>query len=299
MFEHHRPQFDRVRRIMSERVPGVSKVEAKATEDGRLVLRFQDGSFKDPFIARYVSDGTIKMFAYLVLLYDPKPHPLLAVEEPENQLHPELMHELVEEFRDHARRGSSRERALDEPRGVPAGGVLLQGAARRFVAPTPDLQFLCVAHEGKQDLEKSIPRKLQNWREPGVRFVIVRDNDGGDCRSLKERLVAACEDAGRSDSVVRLACQELEAWYLGDPDALARAFEDEALAGVGKKSRFRDPDSVAQPSAALAELAPAFQKVSGARAMAAFLDPGKSSSRSFRVFVEVVERLAGDVRGRG
>jgi len=105
LFEHHRPRFDKVLQAMSERVPGVSKVEAKATEDGRLVLRFQDGSFKDPFIARYVSDGTIKMFAYLVLLYDPKPHPLLAVEEPENQLYPELLHELVEEFRDYARRG--------------------------------------------------------------------------------------------------------------------------------------------------------------------------------------------------
>ena len=74
-------------------------------DDGRLVLRFQDGSFKDPFIARYVSDGTIKMFAYLVLLYDPKPHSLLAVEEPENQLYPELLPELAEEFRDYARRG--------------------------------------------------------------------------------------------------------------------------------------------------------------------------------------------------
>ena len=105
LYENHREQFNRVLRIMSERVPGVRSVEAKPTEDGRLVLRFQDGSFKDPFIARYVSDGTIKMFAYLVLLHDPKPHPLLAVEEPENQLYPELLHELVEEFRDYARRG--------------------------------------------------------------------------------------------------------------------------------------------------------------------------------------------------
>jgi len=105
LYEHHPERFDKVLRVMSERVPGVSRVEAKPTEDGRLVLRFQDGSFKDPFIARYVSDGTIKMFAYLVLLYDPKPHPLLAVEEPENQLYPELLHELVEEFRDYARRG--------------------------------------------------------------------------------------------------------------------------------------------------------------------------------------------------
>jgi predicted ATPase len=105
LFEHHRERFDMVIDAMRRRVPGVTNVEAKPTEDGRLVLRFQDGSFKDPFIARYVSDGTIKMFAYLVLLYDPKPHPLLAVEEPENQLYPELLYELVEEFRDYARRG--------------------------------------------------------------------------------------------------------------------------------------------------------------------------------------------------
>lgn len=105
LYENHRDRFDRVLDIMGQRVPGVNRVEAKPTEDGRLVLRFQDGSFQDPFIARYVSDGTIKMFAYLVLLYDPKPHPLLAVEEPENQLYPELLHELVEEFRDYARRG--------------------------------------------------------------------------------------------------------------------------------------------------------------------------------------------------
>ena len=105
LYERHRDRFERVLKVMTQRVPGVSRVEAKPTEDGRLVLRFQDGSFKDPFIARYVSDGTIKMFAYLVLLYDPKPHPLLAIEEPENQLYPDLLPELVEEFRDYARRG--------------------------------------------------------------------------------------------------------------------------------------------------------------------------------------------------
>lgn len=105
MFEHHPQRFARVLKAMQKRVPGVSVVEPKQTEDGRLVLRFQDGSFKDPFVARHVSDGTIKMFAYLVLLNDPKPYPLLAVEEPENQLYPELLPELAEEFRDYARRG--------------------------------------------------------------------------------------------------------------------------------------------------------------------------------------------------
>ena len=105
LYENHPEQFNRVLAAMRARVPGVEAVEAKPTEDGRLVLRFRDGSFKDPFIARYVSDGTIKMFAYLVLLHDPKPHPLLAVEEPENQLYPSLLGDLIEEFRDYARRG--------------------------------------------------------------------------------------------------------------------------------------------------------------------------------------------------
>lgn len=105
LYENYRDRFDRVLEAMKRRVPGVSVVEPRQTEDGRLVLRFQDGSFRDPFIARHVSDGTIKMFAYLVLLNDPKPYPLLAVEEPENQLYPELLGELAEEFRDYARRG--------------------------------------------------------------------------------------------------------------------------------------------------------------------------------------------------
>ena len=105
LYQSHPELFDKVLKAMGRRVPGVSSVEAKPTDDGRLVLRFQDGAFKDPFIARYVSDGTIKMFAYLVLLYDPKPHQLLAVEEPENQLYPHLLWELAEEFRDYATRG--------------------------------------------------------------------------------------------------------------------------------------------------------------------------------------------------
>lgn len=105
LFENHRDKFEEILRRMEQRVPGVSKVEAAETLDGRLILRFQDGAFRDPFLARFVSDGTIKMFAYLVLLHDPKPHPLLCIEEPENQLYPGLLEELAEEFRDYAHRG--------------------------------------------------------------------------------------------------------------------------------------------------------------------------------------------------
>jgi predicted ATPase len=105
LHERHEPVFQSILATMARRVPGVSSVEPKLMDDGYLTLRFQDGSFKTPFLDRYVSDGTIKMFAYLTLLHDPKPHPLLCVEEPENQLYPQLMVELAEEFRAYAKRG--------------------------------------------------------------------------------------------------------------------------------------------------------------------------------------------------
>ena len=105
IFENHNDVFNTILEKMGQRVPGVEDVKAKVMEDGRLVLRFRDGAFKDPFISRYVSDGTIKMFAYLILLHDPKPFNLMCIEEPENQLYPSLMEELSEEFYEYANRG--------------------------------------------------------------------------------------------------------------------------------------------------------------------------------------------------
>jgi len=105
LYKDHRKTFDRILDTLKHRVPGISNVDAKTTEEGRVLLKFQDGAFEDPFLARYVSDGTIKMLAYLTLLYDPEAHPLLCVEEPENQLYPKLLWELAEEFRAYSNRG--------------------------------------------------------------------------------------------------------------------------------------------------------------------------------------------------
>ncbi len=105
LYKRHPKIFKDIKKKLKKRVPGITKVDAKTTQEGRVLLRFQDGAFQDPFLARYVSDGTIKMFAYLVLLHDPKPHPLLCIEEPENQLYPKFLLELAEEFREYASRG--------------------------------------------------------------------------------------------------------------------------------------------------------------------------------------------------
>lgn len=105
LHEYHKDRFDKIIDILKHRVPGISHVASKTTEEGRVLLKFQDGAFEDPFLARYVSDGTIKMLAYLTLLYTPTPHPLLCVEEPENQLYQTLLWELAEEFRAYSNRG--------------------------------------------------------------------------------------------------------------------------------------------------------------------------------------------------
>ena len=105
LYENHRERFDAIIEAMKRRVPGVDNVETKVTEDGYVILRFQDSKFKNPFSSKFVSDGTIKMFTYLLLLSEPNPHALLCVEEPENQLYPELLAELAEEFRHYSNVG--------------------------------------------------------------------------------------------------------------------------------------------------------------------------------------------------
>lgn len=160
--------------------------------------------------------------------------------------------------------------------------VLLEGLLPRML---PGIQFICIPHEGKQDLERSILRKLRAWREPGARFIIVRDNDGGDCLALKQRLAKLCNEAGRADVLIRIACQELEAWYFGEPAAMAKAFGNHQLSEIGKKSKYQNPDAIAQPSKEIIKFVPDFQKISGARKMARYISPDGNHSQSFGVFL--------------
>ena len=97
--EQHPAQLDRVFRVLRQRVPRIERVLSETMPDGRLLLQIKDAPFADPVLARFASDGTLKMLAYLVLLYDPTPPPFIGIEEPENFLHPRLLPELAEECR--------------------------------------------------------------------------------------------------------------------------------------------------------------------------------------------------------
>ncbi len=108
LHKQHPKVFAKILERLARHVPGLASVEPLVMEDGYLILRFQDGSFKTPFLDRQVSDGIFKLFAYLVLLYDPRPRQFLGVDEPEHHLYPKLMAELAEEFRYYAIRGGGQ-----------------------------------------------------------------------------------------------------------------------------------------------------------------------------------------------
>ena len=100
----HPERFGKVLEHIAARIPGVDKIDTENTSDGRLLLRFNDRGFTDPFYAQQMSDGTLKAFCYLLLLEDPTPPPFLCIEEPENGLYHKLLETLATEFRDHAAR---------------------------------------------------------------------------------------------------------------------------------------------------------------------------------------------------
>ncbi len=179
----------------------------------------------------------------------------------------------------------------------PSMKLLLEGLLPRLMPGwVAGEHFLCVPHEGKSDLDKSIPRKLSAWQYPGDRFVILRDNDGADCESVLTKLQGMCRAAGRPDTLVRLACQELEAWYLGDLEAMAAAFAQPKANNPAYRKRFADPDAWRKPSVELERLVPSFQKGAGARAMAQHLrEPKNNRSYSYGKFVDGVRRLASEM----
>jgi predicted ATPase len=110
MEREHRDKFQSILNRIAEKIPGIDTIDTEKTSDGRLLLRFNDKGFTDPFYAPQMSDGTLKVFAYLLLLEDPDPAPFICIEEPENGLYHKLLETLAAEFRSHAtgRKGGSQ-----------------------------------------------------------------------------------------------------------------------------------------------------------------------------------------------
>ena len=175
----------------------------------------------------------------------------------------------------------------------PSMMVLLDGLLPRLF---PHLSFVCLPHRGKHNLDRSIRTTLRNWQMPGDRFVIVRDSDNADCIALKQELREYCREGRREDTLIRIVCQELESWYLGDADALADAFGDEKLRRIKRRPAYLDPDARPSPSKDIERLVPGFRKIDGARRMAMHLTREGNRSHSFAVFLDGIASISDTVR---
>jgi predicted ATPase len=102
MERDNKERFQRILDRIAKKIPGVGKIDTQVSPDKRLLLRFNNRGFIDPFFAQEMSDGTLKVFAYLLLLEDPSPPPFICIEEPENGLYHKLLESLVAEFRAYA-----------------------------------------------------------------------------------------------------------------------------------------------------------------------------------------------------
>ncbi len=102
--EQHSERLEQIFSVLRERIPRLERVEAEPMADGRLLLQIKDAPFEQPILSKFASDGTMKMLAYLTVLYDPEPPRFIGIEEPENFLHPRLLPELAEECRAAAER---------------------------------------------------------------------------------------------------------------------------------------------------------------------------------------------------
>ncbi len=151
------------------------------------------------------------------------------------------------------------------------------------------IKFICIAHEGKQDLEKSIPRKLRAWNKP-AKFIILRDQDSGDCIQIKNTLFQLCQQGGREDSLIRIVCHELESWYLGDLKALEKIFGGQ-LSKKQKNRKYRNPDQLNSAKQELRRIIPQYQPISGSREIAKYLDLDNNTSHSFRVFLQGLKKI--------
>lgn len=148
---------------------------------------------------------------------------------------------------------------------------------------------LIIAHNGKSDLHKSIPRKLQAWPNKDDKFIIVQDKDSNDCLRLKAELLSLCQNS-RNDCLIRIACTELESWYLGDLEAVSRAYGKD-YTKLAAKRKYREPDKLGNAKEELRKLILDYQQVDGAKKISAYMDIDNNTSSSFNVFIDGVKKI--------
>lgn len=158
----------------------------------------------------------------------------------------------------------------------------------------PGTRFRCIPFEGKQDLEKQLTRKIRAYQNPAARFIVLRDQDSHpDCVQVKQRLLELCRASGKADQcLVRIACTELETFYLADLSAVEHALAIHGLARLQQTRRFRAPDALGNPSKELKALTKGrYEKVAGSRSIGQHLSLNNERSPSYRNLLSAIRRM--------
>lgn len=157
-----------------------------------------------------------------------------------------------------------------------------------------DWELFLIAFEGKQDLEKQMERKIRLWRRPDTWFLVLRDQDSGDCVAVKRRLQDIAGGTGKGERVlIRIACHELESFYLGDLRAVEEGLGLSGLAHRQEQKRFRAPDALSNAAQELKTLTKkSYQKLGGSIKIAPCLSlDGSNRSVSFNALLRGIRRM--------
>jgi len=158
--------------------------------------------------------------------------------------------------------------------------------------------FRCIPFEGKQDLEKQLTRKIRAYQNNQARFIVLRDQDSHpDCKQVKQRLLDLCGQSGKLDKcIVRIACKELETFYLADLQATEQALDLRGLAKQQQVKKFRTPDTLGSPSRELKTLTNnRYEKVAGSRLIGKHLGLDNVRSPSFRNLIAAIRRMESEL----
>ncbi len=164
----------------------------------------------------------------------------------------------------------------------PSEKEMLKGILPNILNSKIEITPYYIVFQGKQDLEKNLRKKLIGWNKPDSAFLVLRDQDA-----------KICQESGKTKTLVRIACRELESFYLGDLKAVKKGLNLSNLSSHQNSKKFRNPDSLGNPSEELSKLTNnKYQKVSGSRDISPhLLLDGTNRSHSFGVLVEGIKKL--------
>lgn len=156
------------------------------------------------------------------------------------------------------------------------------------------MPFQIIPFEGKQDLEKQLVRRIRFWSRQDACFLVMRDQDSGDCKKVKQQLQALVNQTGKQEkTLIRIACHELESFYLGDLAAVEQGLGLKGIARLQNKKLYKNPDMVSNAAEELKKLTQRqYQKLSGSKKISSHLSiDGSNRSVSFNVLVSGVKKM--------